>query len=203
MTIIYLHGFRSHGNSGKTQNLKVMFPKHRVVGCDYSPHSPQLAMKQLSDLYDVESNRKESISGDLNSPQSMQELVVIGTSLGGFWAQWMAHKFGVKALLINPSLHPDKTLPLGCFNTYSDPISQIEVTKQDRQVFSSCKVLPNDAKQLDCVVWIALDDELLDAQATIDELSGIHPVVSFEQGGHRFSQFSEMKVELGALLIES
>lgn len=188
MIIIYLHGFRSTGNSGKTQTLKAIFPKHRVIGCDYSPHCPSLANQELRELIATEEHNSD------------ENIVVIGTSLGGFWARWMAKEFGIKALLINPSLHPDTTLPTGSFEVYDTSGSNIHVTQNDITAFKAYKVNPDQANDLKCTVWVAMNDELLDAKSIIDELDNLHDVVVFESGGHRFSQFAEMKTELRDLI---
>ena len=185
MPIIYLHGFRSTGNSGKTQTLKEMFPKHKVIGCDYSPHSPLKAERQLRELITKETKLK----GD-------GEITVIGTSLGGFWARWMTKEFSVKSLMINPSLHPDQTLSTGEFEIYDESHSIITVSPNDLETFKKYKVSTDEARELNCEVWVALNDELLDANAIVDELEELHKLMTFESGGHRFSQFGEMGSEL-------
>jgi len=186
MIIVYLHGFRSTGNSGKTQTLKTMFPEHKVIGCDYSPHSPVLAEQQLRELITNESNSKDE----------SENVIIIGTSLGGFWARWMAKEFGVKALIINPSLHPDRTLKTGRYEIYDESKTNIEVTESDLISFKDYKVSAEEAKNLNCDVWVARDDELLNANAIVEELGHLHNLTTFKFGGHRFTQFREMKGQL-------
>jgi len=186
MIIIYLHGFRSTGNSGKAHSLSTMFPKYKVIGCDYSPHAPLVAEQQLRTLI-----ANESETGS-KSKEGAEGIIVIGTSLGGFWARWMAKEFDVKALIINPSLHPYQTLPIGEFEIYDESHSLIKVTPDDLECFKKYKVLADEARDLNCQVWVALNDELLDAKAIVEELSDLHKLVTFDIGGHRFSQFGEM-----------
>ncbi|PHS16410.1 MAG: hypothetical protein COA86_12315 [Kangiella sp.] len=195
MIIIYLHGFRSTGNSGKTQTLRTMFPNHKVIGCDYAPHSPLVAEQQLRELIAKE------IESESKSREGHESVIVIGTSLGGFWARWMAKEFGVKALIINPSLHPDSTLPTGEFEIYDESHSLIKVTSDDLESFKQYKVASGDARALKCEVWVAINDELLDADAIVEELEDIHNLKTFESGGHRFSQFGEMKPQIGRFII--
>ena len=191
MIILYLHGFRSIANSGKTQTLKGMFPEHRVIGCDYSPHSPVRAKQQLSDLMAAESLLPESLI-----PEAQDGIVVIGTSLGGFWARWMAKEFKLKALLINPSLHPDRSLKAGRYEVYDASHTMIDVTDNDLEAFNSSKVDSDSAIALSATVWVAMDDELLDAMAIVSELNDLHDVITFKTGRHRFAQFAEMKSEI-------
>ena len=67
--IIYIHGFRSTGDSEKAKQLKAAFPNHTVVAPNLSA-SPKQAIQQLHNI----------ISSDI------QSTIVVGTSLGGFYA---------------------------------------------------------------------------------------------------------------------
>ena len=37
-------------------------------------------------------------------------MAVIGSSLGGFYATWLAHRCSCKAVLLNPAVHPERDL---------------------------------------------------------------------------------------------
>jgi uncharacterized protein len=184
--IIYLHGFRSTGNSGKTLTLRKMFPEYEIIGPHYSPHNPLLAEQELSSLMD--------------SLTDKQSVLVIGTSLGGFWAHWMARKFNLNAIMINPSIDPGNTLTIGRYTLYDETNTEIEVTQQSLDMASSFRVMQVDAKQLSCFVWVALDDEVLDPQAIINEFTGIHKLKIYDTGSHRFIQFDQMKNEIQAVI---
>jgi hypothetical protein len=120
-------------------------------------------------------------------------VLVIGTSLGGFWARWMANQFKVRSIMINPSLHPDKTLSAGTYLTYEDPPKLITVSRENLESFNRYKINKNESNAGSAHVWVALDDEVLDAHNTIEELQGQYQITKFKTGGHRFSQFSKMK----------
>lgn len=81
--ILYLHGFGSCANSNKTKILKSHFLDF------YAPGLPE--------------NPKETISKieSLINPKTM----LIGSSLGGYYAIYFAVKYNLKAVLINPSLN--------------------------------------------------------------------------------------------------
>jgi hypothetical protein len=177
--ILYLHGFRSSPQGSKINNLKTMFPDIKIIGVPYTPHDPDSAAQTLTDI--------------MTTTCKNHEVLVIGTSLGGFWARWMANQFKVRSIMINPSLHPDKTLSAGTYLTYEDPPKLITVSRENLESFNRYKINKNESNAGSAHVWVALDDEVLDAHNTIEELQGQYQITKFKTGGHRFSQFSKMK----------
>ena len=166
--IIYLHGFRSTAEGNKSQLLRKMFPRVKVIALDYSPHDPELATQQLSKII---------------TENDDDEIVVIGTSLGGFWARWAASRFFVKSILINPALHPDRSLKVGSYENYHDPSLKIIVTEKALAQFCDYKVSANS--QTYARVLLAMDDDIIDAFATKAELDDLHNVICFDHGGMR------------------
>jgi predicted esterase YcpF (UPF0227 family) len=96
--ILYLHGFRSSPASFKA---RVVASKMADLGradelvCPQLPASPTEAMALAV-----------SLVGD--TPAS--ELAIVGSSLGGFYATWLAERFGCRAVLLNPAIEPLKDL---------------------------------------------------------------------------------------------
>lgn len=92
--ILYLHGFRSSPKSFKAQ---VVGKKMAELGranellCPQLPASPKEAMALALTL--VERYRAE-------------QLAIIGSSLGGYYATWLAEKLGCRAVLLNPAVNP-------------------------------------------------------------------------------------------------
>ncbi len=98
MKILYLHGFRSSPASYKAQVVEqrmALFGHVADLICPQLPASPQaaiaLAMALVKDV-----------------PAS--KLAVIGSSLGGFYATYIAEQLGCRAVLVNPSVDPLKNL---------------------------------------------------------------------------------------------
>lgn len=96
-TIIYLHGFNSSPLSSKAQQISHWIATHHP---DVRLEIPALkpfpldAMAQITALAD----------------QAPGKLGFIGSSLGGFYASYLAEKFGAPAVLINPAVRPYETL---------------------------------------------------------------------------------------------
>jgi predicted esterase YcpF (UPF0227 family) len=92
--ILYLHGFRSSPQSFKA---RVVAQKMAQLGradeliCPQLPASPKAAMELALGLVD-------GVPAD--------QLAIVGSSLGGFYAAWLAEKLGCRAVLLNPAVRP-------------------------------------------------------------------------------------------------
>lgn len=82
MKLVYFHGFASSGASGTVQLLRKIFPSAQVVAPDI-PVDPEEALPMLQKLVQAE-----------------QPDVIIGTSMGGMYAQQM---HGFLRICVNPS----------------------------------------------------------------------------------------------------
>lgn len=96
--IIYLHGFLSSPESSKAVMLREAM-RQRARADDYIcpqlPLSPRAAAKMVLATAQME---------------SADELTVIGSSLGGFYATWLAEQLACRAVLLNPSIKPFEDL---------------------------------------------------------------------------------------------
>ena len=96
--ILYLHGFRSSPRSFKARvvqkRLEELGRAHELI-CPQLPASPKEAM-ELALL--------------LAERHAPHDLSIVGSSLGGFYATWLAERLDVPAVLINPAVNPLKNL---------------------------------------------------------------------------------------------
>ena len=91
MNIIYLHGFQSSALSIKGQQIKAFCQQYT----DFQVYLPDLNMPPQQVLTHV----SDMIAG-------LDQVVLIGSSLGGFYATQLVAKHGVPAVLINPAMRP-------------------------------------------------------------------------------------------------
>lgn len=92
--ILYLHGFRSSPLSMKarlTGERMAQLGRGAEFICPQLPASPKLAME---------------LAFGLVAGVPAGELAIVGSSLGGFYATWMAEQLGCKAVLLNPAVVP-------------------------------------------------------------------------------------------------
>lgn len=96
--ILYLHGFRSSPESLKARLLSermAQLGRSAEWLCPQLPASPAAAVALASAL----------VAG-----VAAPELTIIGSSLGGYYATWLAERLGCRAVLLNPAVHPQRQL---------------------------------------------------------------------------------------------
>jgi len=110
--LLYLHGFRSSPRSMKAQKMAARVAERHPGAtwwCPQLPPSPAEAMALVQ-------------AGTAGWPRTT--MAVAGSSLGGFYARWLALQTGCqKALLLNPAVHPARDLAryIGEQTAWHDP----------------------------------------------------------------------------------
>ena len=96
--LLYLHGFRSSPQSAKARLTADHLNHTRpdiTLWCPQLPPSPKEAMEMVTE-------------GIANWPKD--SMAVVGSSLGGFYATWVAERMGCRAALLNPAVNPARDL---------------------------------------------------------------------------------------------
>ena len=109
--------------------------------------------------------------------------LLVGSSLGGFYATYLAEKHRLKAVLLNPSTQPWKTLApyVGMQKRFCDD-EPFKFKKSYLKEMKSLKVSPLKGRYL---VLLQSEDELLD-YTKAQTLYNTHNVVVEYGGNHRF-----------------
>lgn len=95
MRLIYIHGFRSSSQSFKARMLQGRLAALGAAGRFLAPDLP------------VEPDRAVAlIEGIAPTPED----TLVGSSLGGCYATWIAERSGCRAVLLNPAVHPARDL---------------------------------------------------------------------------------------------
>jgi predicted esterase YcpF (UPF0227 family) len=170
--LIYLHGFGSSGDSEKSQALRIRFGGDNV----YSPDLPIDAFEVIDMVADYVRSVKD------------YPIIFSGTSLGGFYANYFAQKFDCPCVLINPAINPSQSLSkaLGENKNYASGLT-FELTQQHLDRWAAMKADNNDINGALINLFIALDDEVIDAQQMLAAFPHYKYLKTFETGGHRFS----------------
>ncbi len=93
--ILYLHGFRSSPQSFKARLLTQKLEGGVAYACPQLPASPAEAI---------------ALAQELVKEADPATLTIIGSSLGGYYATWLAETLGCRAVVLNPAVYPAREL---------------------------------------------------------------------------------------------
>jgi predicted esterase YcpF (UPF0227 family) len=96
--LLYLHGFRSSPQSTKARRIAAWVDGHRpdlVWACPQLPASPREALDLVAAL---------------TAGWPREQMAVIGSSLGGFYATIVAERTACRTVLLNPAVDPARDL---------------------------------------------------------------------------------------------
>jgi len=163
--ILFLHGFSSCGKGNKSTALKAYFGAENIIANNL-PYAPLDAIEEIENLL-----KTENID------------LLIGSSLGGFYATYLAEKYKLKAVLLNPSTQPWQTLLpyVGWQKRFCD--EEVFAFKSSYiEAFKTLAVKPVKGRYL---VLLQSEDELLD-YTKAQSLYNTHKVIVEYGGNHRF-----------------
>jgi uncharacterized protein len=173
--LIYIHGFNSSPASAKAQLVKARMEK-LGQGAQFAapalPHSPA----QAASLLDTLAGRHPGAA-------------VVGSSLGGYYATWLAEKHGSRAALLNPAVRPYELLSahLGVQqNLHSGERYEFTALHlEELRMLEVAAITP--ARYL---LLAATGDEVLDYRRALDRYRGCRSIL-IEGGDHGLSSFAD------------
>ena len=129
---------------------------------------PDLAIKTLEEL--IEAYGKD--------------VTLIGSSMGGYMGIYLATKYNLKAVLINPAIFPYKILnqTLGYTSNFYDG-SKFEWTKKHLEMLQKYEI--KEVKKQNFMLLLQKGDELLNFQEAVDKFLGTKIFVE-DCGTHSF-----------------
>lgn len=175
--ILYLHGFNSSPGSHKARVLH-----------DY------MKRRSLDDLIDipaippVPADAIEMLQRHAEDIQQEHEISLAGSSLGGFYATWLAEKYQCPAVLINPAVKPHELLKkyLGENTNYYTAerwvLDEIHIA-QFRELY-----VEKISKPHRYLLMLQTGDQTLDYREAVDKYEACPSII--EHGGsHEFTGF--------------
>lgn len=175
--ILYLHGFRSSPQSFKT---RLLAQRMQDLGRAHEYQCPQLP-----------GSPKEAVDLALRIARQVpaRELSLIGSSLGGYYAMWIAEQLGCRAVLLNPAVNAPRDLAnqVGVTTSYHSN----EPFEFKAEYIDELRALKTDGltKPERYFLIAATGDELLDWREMVTHCAGArHRVI--EGSDHGLSDFA-------------
>jgi len=178
--LIYIHGFNSSPESFKASLLKSYAEKINMPDVLEIPalsYDPVVAINQLITL--VNTYQKQ---------HQMRPLCFIGSSLGGYYATWLAEHYESRVVLINPAVKPYELFEdyLGFNrNIYTGEEYMLTMDHVDQLKEYEVESISNPDRYL---LLLQTGDEVLDYKMALDKYAAVPSIVE-EGGGHEFSGF--------------
>ena len=182
-TILYIHGYRSNSGARKAQELREMFPECNIVVPDleYNHYTAQEIAAQLKEI--IEKNHVD---------------MLVGSSLGGFFALCATQWFEGPVWGINPAIHPVEQ-----FNKHIVPKLQkrspqlMPIAMKNLESYQKCEnevfaKLPKREHQINLALCTD-DDTIGDHKDTLAAFPNADQVVWQDNSGHHCTRFPELK----------
>ena len=179
--LVYLHGFRSSPNSSKAVMTREAVKAISTVSDSYEWYCPQLLASPKESI--------EMVSRHIDQSQA-DRIVVIGSSLGGFYTNYLAEKYGCIGVALNPAVRAARELEphVGMMTTYDneEPFDfRAEYINELRVLQVQCITRPERY-----FLIAAMGDELLDWKEMVAFYTGSKQLV-LEGSDHGISEYAE------------
>ena len=175
LKIIYLHGFNSSAESKKSKILDSYLEKEKLINLE-SPNlnnSPKKAISQIEKIIRESSSR----------------VCLIGSSLGGLYATFIADKYNLKSVTINPVVTNHISGMRDLVGSHKNFHSEEEYEFTLKDYFDLQKLgLEKLKKPLNHFCLIKMSDEVLDHNITFTFFSKSY-VLSEKGGNHSYDDF--------------
>jgi predicted esterase YcpF (UPF0227 family) len=176
--LIYFHGFLSSPGTHKAALLATYLRAHELaieLQTPALPDNPAAALAAAeAAIIAARANGYESIG-------------VLGSSMGGFYATILAQRYGLRAVLINPAVQPQRFVAAN-LGRQRNPYTEIEFTLDGADVEVLQRISPELSRPE--LFWLLqqMGDEVLDYRDAVNFYAGCRQTV--EPGGnHRFQDF--------------
>lgn len=179
--LVYLHGFRSSPRSSKAVMTAEAIKNASNASKPIEWYCPQLLASPKESM--------EMVIKHINA-SSANRLVVIGSSLGGFYANYLAEKYSCKAIALNPAVRAPRELAphVGMMTAYdSDEPFDFRPEYINELMELQIEKITNPSRYF---LIAAKGDELLDWQEMVDFYQGAKQLV-LEGSDHGISNYAE------------
>lgn len=176
--LIYIHGFNSSAQSGKAREMAAWLAGRGLAeawACPDLPHRPAEAIALL-----------EGLIAASRGPAKL-----VGSSLGGFYATYLAEKHGLRAVHINPCV--------ACHDKLAGMVGEVQKNWHTgaEYTFSAAHAgelaglrVPRPSRPDNHLLLVETGDDVLDYREAVAYFAGARQIV-LEGGNHGFTRFNE------------
>ncbi len=180
--IIYLHGFRSGPQSWKSRRLAAHMDE---LGLGHAFWCEQLPIAAGDAIRLAEAQIARCRSAQADAPPTL-----VGSSLGGYYATWLAEKHGLQAVLVNPAvLAPLSLTPYIGTQTHMYTGESFDFSADHVEQLRAIDV-PAITRPERYWLMVETGDEVLDYRHAVERYAGARQTV-LEGGDHSFTRWDD------------
>jgi len=186
MKVLYIHGFKSAGFGSKVNFLRDLFGAENVL----NPTLP------------IETEKAFKLLDYLTDRMKKDNLLLVGSSQGGFYSINLSYKHATPAVLINPQtrVNGPQEYTIGKITNFKTN-EELEYRQEDYDYLKSLILTPDQLKSILKRVYVYKDqaDEVIDYKITQQDLAGAYFKL-FPGGNHLFEHMKELIEDLSGVL---
>lgn len=122
------------------------------------------------------------------------ELVFVGSSLGGYFARFLAEKYHSKSILINPSTDVNQLRGLNKKQIIFHSNKKYKL--KEKAINSLVKYSTNYCSKFGILILLDEGDNVIDFKDTYNKYRNSALIFTFSNGSHRFDHMKEAKREI-------
>jgi len=176
--MLYLHGFRSSPQSFKA---RLLAERMQALGRAHEYQCPQLPPSPAAAI---------ALAQSLLAGRPAGEVVLVGSSLGGYYATWLAERIGCRAVLLNPAVAPPADLEKYVGTTTAWHSGEPFEFKREYIDELRALAVPRITRPERYFLIAATGDEVLDWRDMTAHYAGARQLV-IQGGDHGLSGFAE------------
>ncbi|MEN8167451.1 MAG: YqiA/YcfP family alpha/beta fold hydrolase [Pseudomonadota bacterium] len=199
--ILYLHGLNSAGTSdanpmdgqvpsghgcpgsAKAAVLRERLAPIPVLSPTYPAHQPVQAVERLS--RELETHTREALRDN-------QPLLLVGSSMGGFYGQYLARRFPLDHLvMINPALRPWELLRQVVGWQYNQALNERYYLSEEMVAATRRFAIEDVADGIPTTLLLDQGDELIDWRIAAAIYAGSGDIHDYPGGSHGFEHMDE------------
>ena len=188
LLVVYLHGFRSSPRSSKAQMTGEAIAHRKKRGAAIEWYCPQLLASPRESM-DMVQRHIDASKAD--------RLSVIGSSLGGFYTNYLAEHYGCKGIALNPAVRAGRELAphVGMMTAYdSEEPFDFRPEYVDELNRMQVESITSPERYL---LLAATGDELLDWREMAAFYAGAQQIIiqGSDHGIHNYSEYLDAVVD--------
>jgi predicted esterase YcpF (UPF0227 family) len=158
--IFYIHGYNSDGIETASKILS--------------------GLKDIAEVKVIQYNFNDADKGhaDIKNqlrPYIDEDILLVGSSLGGFWTNFFASAYNYRCVLINPAIKPHVSLKK--YQVETDSYVKYETDSPKNEIYRA--------------LILGMKDDVIDPVETLNYYTPTKPrIFTFPGEGHRFTDFS-------------